>query len=64
MRNFITCTLHNILLRMRLVGHVAHVGELRNEYNIFVGEPEGNRPIERPRRRWVDNIRMYFKEVG
>jgi hypothetical protein len=34
-----------ILRRMGLAGHVAHVGEMRNAYNIFVGRPEGKRPF-------------------
>jgi len=33
-------------------------------YRILVGKPEGKRPLGRPRRRWVDNIRMDFQEVG
>jgi hypothetical protein len=33
-------------------------GEKRNPYRILVGKPEGNRPLGRPRRRWVDNITM------
>jgi len=33
-------------------------------YRILVGKPEGRRPLERPRHRWVDNIRMYLREVG
>ena len=33
-------------------------------YRILVGKPEGRRPLERPRRRWVDNIRMDLLEVG
>jgi hypothetical protein len=32
------------------------MGEMRNEYNILVGKPEGKRPLGRPRRRWGDNI--------
>jgi hypothetical protein len=40
------------------------VGETRNAYRIFVGKPEGKRPQERPRRRWVDNIRMDLREIG
>jgi hypothetical protein len=38
--------------RMRWAGHVAHVGEGRNEYRVSVGKPEGKKPLERPRRRW------------
>jgi len=33
-------------------------------YRVLVGKPEENRPLGRPRRRWVDNIRMDFQEVG
>jgi hypothetical protein len=39
------------------------MGEIRNAYNIFVGKPEGKRPLGRPRRRWEDNIRMNLKEI-
>jgi hypothetical protein len=39
-------------------------GEKRNSYTFLVGKPEGNRPLEIPRRRWVDNIRMDLGEVG
>ena len=50
--------------RMRWVGHVARMGEERGVYRFLVGKPEGKRPLGRPRRRWVDNIRMYLQEVG
>jgi hypothetical protein len=50
--------------RMRWAGHVARMGEKRNAYRLLVGKPEGKRPLERPRRRWVDNIRMDLREVG
>jgi hypothetical protein len=40
------------------------MGEKRNSYSLLVGEPEGKRPLGRPRRRWVDNIRMDLGEVG
>ena len=33
-------------------------------YRVLVGKPEGKRPLGRPRRRWVDNIRMDLKELG
>ena len=42
---------------------MACMGEVRGVYRIFVGKPEGRRPLGRPRRRWVDNIRMDFQEV-
>jgi hypothetical protein len=44
--------------RMRWAGHVALMGEKRNAYRLLVGKPEGKRPLGRPRRKWVDNIRM------
>jgi hypothetical protein len=50
--------------RIRWAGHVARMGEKRNAYRLLVGKPEGNRPLGRPRRRWVDNIRMDLGEVG
>jgi hypothetical protein len=50
--------------RMRWTGHVARMGEKRNAYRLLVGKPEGRRPLRRPRRRWVDNIRMDLVEVG
>jgi hypothetical protein len=36
----------------------------RNAYRVLVGKPEGKRPLRRPRRRWVDNIRMDLREDG
>ena len=49
--------------RMRWAGHVARMGEERGVYRFLVGKPEGKRPLGRPRRRWVDNIRMDLQEV-
>jgi hypothetical protein len=43
--------------RMRWAGHVARV-------RVLVGKPEGKRPQRRPRRRWVDNIKMDLVEIG
>ena len=45
-------------------GHVARMGEERGVYRVVLGKPEGRRPLGRPRRRWVDNIRMDLQEVG
>jgi hypothetical protein len=39
-------------------------GEKRNAYRLLMGKPEGKRPLERPRRRWVDNIGMDLGDVG
>jgi hypothetical protein len=50
--------------RMRWAGHVARIGEKRNACRLLVGKPEGKRPLGRPSRRWVDNIRMDLGEVG
>ena len=50
--------------RVRWVGHVAHMGEERGVYRVLVGKPEGKRPLGRPRRRWVDNIRIDLQELG
>jgi hypothetical protein len=45
-------------------GHVARMGEKRNAYRILVGKPESKRPLGRPRRRCVYNIKMDLKEIG
>jgi hypothetical protein len=50
--------------RMRWARHVARMVEKRNAYMILVGKPEGKRPLGRPRRRWVDNIKMDLREIG
>ena len=48
---------------MRWAGHLARMCEERRVYSVLVGNSEGRRPLERPRRRWVD-IRMDLQEVG
>jgi len=50
--------------RMRWAVHVASMGEEREVYRVMVGKPEGRRPLGRPRRRCVDNIRKDLQEVG
>jgi len=45
-------------------GHVAGMGERRDVYSVFVGKPEGKRPLGRPRRGWEDNIKMDLQDVG
>jgi hypothetical protein len=44
-------------------GHTARMGDMINAYNILIGKREGKRPLEKPRRRWEDNIRMDLKET-
>jgi hypothetical protein len=50
--------------RMRWAGHAARMGERRNAYRILVGKPEVKIPLRKPRRRWVDNIKMDLRQVG
>jgi hypothetical protein len=48
---------------MRWAGHVTRIGKKRNAYSLLVGKPDGKKPLGRPRRRWVDNIRMDLGEI-
>ena len=48
---------------MRLVEHVAGIGERRGVYRVLVGKRWGKRPRGRPRRRWEDNIKVDLQEV-
>jgi len=50
--------------RMRWVGHVTRMVAERGVYRFLVGKPKGKRPPGRPRRRWVNNIRMDLQDVG
>ena len=50
--------------RMRWAGHVVRIGEERGVYRVLVGKPEGRRPQERPRHRWVNIIRMDLQDMG
>jgi hypothetical protein len=47
-----------------MVGACSTNGEKRKAYRILVGKPEGKRPLGRPRRRWVDDIKMDLREIG
>jgi hypothetical protein len=44
-------------------GHVTRMEEMMNAYRILVGKPEGKRPLERPRRRWEDNIKLDLRAI-
>jgi hypothetical protein len=50
--------------RMRLAGHIARMWEERVVHRVLVGKPEGKRPLEEPRRRWEDNIKIELQETG
>jgi hypothetical protein len=50
--------------RLKLAGHVARILAKRNAYRILVGKLEGKRPLGRPRRKWVANIKIDLKEIG
>ena len=50
--------------RMRRNGHVARMEEGRGVHRVLLGKPEGKTPLERPRRRWEDNIKMDLQDVG
>jgi hypothetical protein len=47
-----------------MVYDVEMIGEKRNSYRILVAKPEGKIPLGRPRRRWVNNIKMDLREIG
>ena len=59
-----TMGIWNFNLETSWAGHVARMVEERGVYRVLLVKPEGRRPPGRPRRRWVDNIRMDFQEVG
>jgi hypothetical protein len=50
--------------RMRWVGHIAHMGEMRNAYKIMVGKPKGKKPFGRRRHKWENNVRWILEEKG
>jgi hypothetical protein len=50
--------------RLKWAGHIACMGVKKNPYRIVVGNPEGKRPLRRPRHRWEDNIKLDLRERG
>jgi hypothetical protein len=50
--------------RMNWAGHVTRMEQEKNVYRVLMGKPEGKIPLERPRRRWEDGIRMDLREIG
>jgi hypothetical protein len=49
--------------RVRGAGHVARMEDKLNAYRILGGKPEGKRPLGRPRRRWLDNIKICLRLI-
>jgi hypothetical protein len=49
---------------MKWAGNVGRIEEKRNVHRSLVGKPEGKRPLARPRRSWIDNIKMDLLELG
>jgi hypothetical protein len=63
------CNLYSLLRtirskRMRWVGHVARMEDMRNAYEVLVETPAGKRPLGRPRHRWEDDIKWILKKYG
>jgi hypothetical protein len=50
--------------RMRWAGYVVRKGAKRNSYRILLGKPERKRPLRRPRRGWVNNIKIGLREIS
>jgi hypothetical protein len=53
----------NKIWRIRLAGHVAHMGHKKNAYRILMGEPGGKRPLGKPRYRWAGNIKIALRYI-
>jgi hypothetical protein len=52
------------IIKSRWAGHVTRMEEKKNACRVLVGKSEGKRPLGRPRRRWVDNIKMDLRGIG
>ena len=50
--------------RLRRAEHVARIGESRGAFRIFVGTPEGRKPLGRAMRKWKGSIKMDLREMG
>jgi hypothetical protein len=50
--------------RMRWAEHATRMGQKRNVYRLLIGKPEGKRPLGRPRRRWINIIKMEILEIA
>jgi hypothetical protein len=50
------------LRNMKWAGHVVRMGEKREAYRLFVGNPEGKRQLGKPRHRWIDNFKMDLRK--
>jgi hypothetical protein len=61
---FLSFTTISVLRRMRWAGHVARMGEKWNAYSILMEKTEGKRPLGRPKRKWVENIKMDLRYDG
>jgi hypothetical protein len=65
---FMICTLHQVciirIIKARRVIWEGHIAQTGKAYRLLVGKLEGRRPLGRPRRRWLDNIRLDRVEVG
>jgi hypothetical protein len=49
---------------IKWAGQVARFGEIKNAHKILVRMPEGKRPLGRPRRRWLENVKIYLRDIG
>jgi hypothetical protein len=49
-------------MKTKWEGYVARMGEKRNAYRLLMGKPEGKRPLGRPRRMWMDDIKLDLAE--
>jgi hypothetical protein len=51
-------------MRMIWAGHVARIEKTRYAHRIFMEKSHGKRPLEKPRRKWVGNIKINLREIG